>query len=186
MSEEIEAKMKVADLAAVRKRLEAAGAVRVRKELETNAFFDGVDRRLQSSDRGLRIRVAVDESGLSRCIVTMKGPLQAGQFKTREEIQFSADEPDAVRKIFENLGFKSTLSFQKRRETWLFGGCEVALDQMPYLGTYIEIEGPSESVVAAARQSLGLSDLALISTGYISLLSRYLEEHGIKDREIGF
>jgi adenylate cyclase class 2 len=186
MSEEIEAKMKVADLAAVRKRLEAAGGVRVRKELETNAFFDSPDHRLQSADRGLRIRVAVDESGSTRCLTTMKGPLQGGQFKTREEIQFSADEPDAVRKIFENLGFKSTLSFQKRRETWLFAGCEVALDEMPYLGTYVEIEGKSEVSISAARASLGLSELPLISTGYISLLSRYLEEHGIKDREIRF
>src|SRR5271170_871802 len=104
MSAEIEAKMKVADLAAVRKRLEAAGAVRVRKELETNAFFDAPDHRLQSADRGLRIRVAVDEAGSTRCLVTMKGPLQAGRFKTREEIQFLADDPEAVRRIFENLG----------------------------------------------------------------------------------
>ncbi len=178
--------MKVADLAAVRKRLEAAAAVRVRKELETNAFFDSPDHRLQSGDRGLRIRVAVDESGSSRCLVTMKGPLQAGQFKTREEIQFSADQPESVRKIFENLGFRSALSFQKRRETWLFAGCEIALDEMPYLGTYVEIEGKSEGSISAARASLGLSELPLISTGYISLLSRYLEEHGIGDREIRF
>jgi adenylate cyclase, class 2 len=186
MSEEIEAKMKVGDLAAVRKRLEAAGAVRVRKELETNAFFDAPDHRLQSADRGLRIRIAADEAGSTRCLVTMKGPLQAGQFKSREEIQFSADDPEAVRKIFQNLGYRSTLSFQKRRETWLFGGCEVALDEMPYLGTYVEIEGKGEASISAARASLGLSDLPSISTGYISLLSRYLEEHGIKDRDIRF
>jgi len=186
MGDEIEAKMKVADLAAVRKRLEAAGAVRGRKELETNAFFDAPDHRLQSSDRGLRIRIAVDESGQTRCLVTMKGPMHVGQFKNREEIQFSADDAEAVRKIFENLGFKSTLSFQKRRETWLFGGCEVALDEMPYLGTFVEIEGQSEAVIAAARASLGLADLPPINTGYISLLSRYLEEHRITDREIRF
>jgi adenylate cyclase class 2 len=186
MGEEIEAKMKVADLAAVRKKLEAAGAVRGRKELETNTFFDASDRHLQRSDRGLRIRVAVDEAGQSRCTVTMKGPMQAGQFKKREEIQFSADDAEAVRKIFENLGFTSSLSFQKRRETWLYGGCEVALDEVPYLGTYVEIEGQTEGVIAAARTSLGLSDLPPISNGYISLLSRYLEEHHIKHRDIRF
>ena len=184
MSSEIEAKMKVADLAVVRKRLETAGAIRSGKELETNSFFDTPDHRLRSADRGLRIRVAVDEKGKSRCLITMKGPLQAGEFKTREEIQFSADDAGAVRKIFENLGYQLTLAFEKRREAWLFAECEVELDEMPYLGTYIEIEGKSEQTIAAARQALGLADLPLISTGYISLLSRYLEEHQIKDRHI--
>jgi len=184
MSAEIEAKMKVADLAMVRKRLEASGATRKAKELETNSFFDTPEHQLQSADRGLRIRLAVDENGKSRCLITMKGPLQAGQFKTREEIQFSANDADAVQKIFENLGYQLTLSFQKRRESWLFAECEVELDEMPYLGTYVEIEGKSEKIIAAARQSLGLANLPLISTGYISLLSRYLEEHQIKDRHI--
>jgi adenylate cyclase class 2 len=184
MGEEIEAKMKVADLAAVRKTLEAKGAVRNGKELETNTFFDTSEKRLLAEDRGLRIRLAVDEGGVTRCLVTMKGPLRVGQFKTREEIQFSADDAEPVRRIFENLGLKSTLSFQKRRETWLFGDCEIALDEMPYLGTFVEIEGKTEKIVAAAREALGLANLPPISTGYISLLSRYLEEHQIKDRDI--
>jgi adenylate cyclase, class 2 len=184
MSAEIEAKMKVADLAPVRKKLEAVGATRARSELETNAFFDTPERLLQSTDRGLRIRVAVEPNGTSHCTVTMKGPLQAGQFKTREEIQFSADDPAAVRRMLEGLGFKSSLSFQKRRETWLYAGCEIALDEMPYLGVFVEIEGGNDAAISAARKSLGLSDLPLISTGYISLLSRYLAEHRIEEREI--
>jgi adenylate cyclase class 2 len=186
MSTETEAKMKVADLAAVRKKLESLGAVRKGKELETNTFFDSPDRRLQLADRGLRIRQAINESGKTRFVVTMKGPMQQGQFKTREEIEFSADNAEAVQKIFENLGYKPSLSFQKHRESWTFGGCEVELDELPYLGTYVEIEGKDESSIAAARSALGLMEFPLISTGYISLLSRYLQEHQIADREIRF
>lgn len=186
MSAEIEAKMKVADLADVRNKLQAARAPRKAKELETNSFFDAPDRRLQLADRGLRIRVAVDEIGKSRCLITMKGPLQPGRFKTRDELQFTADDPDAVQKIFENLGYQPSLSFQKRRESWLFKECEVELDELPYLGSYVEIEGKTEKNIDAARAALGLSDLPLISTGYISLLSRYLEQHQINDRHIRF
>jgi adenylate cyclase, class 2 len=186
MSDEIEAKIKVSDLATIRKKLEASGAVRKKKELETNTFFDAADHRLQSEDRGLRIRIAVDETGKSRCTITMKGPLRPGQFKTREEIEFSSDKPEAAREIFKHLGYQPTLSFEKRRETWLFGNCEVALDELPYLGTYVEIEGKSEEQIAAARNSLGLSSLPLISIGYISLLWRYLQEHRIGEREIRF
>lgn len=186
MSTEIEAKIKVQDLSAVRKKLEAAGARRLAKVLETNSFFDTSAHSLQSADRGLRIRVAVDESGQSKCTVTMKGPLQHGQFKTREEIEFTASDPQAVRRIFENLGYHLTLSFQKRRESWELGGCEVELDELPYLGAYVEIEGPGETIVDAVRHSLGLENLPLITTGYISMLARYLEQHQIQDRQIGF
>jgi predicted adenylyl cyclase CyaB len=122
----------------------------------------------------------------------MKGPRQKAQFKMREETEFSADDSGAVRKMLENLGYQLTLSFEKRRETWAFSGCEVALDELPYLGTYVEIEGKSASDVtaardvSAARDKLGLADLPLISIGYVSILARYLEQHQINDRQIRF
>ncbi|MGD0461717.1 MAG: class IV adenylate cyclase [Tepidisphaeraceae bacterium] len=186
MSTEIEAKIKVPDLSAVRQKLEAAGAQRRGKDLETNSFFDTPARSLQSADKGLRIRVAVDESGKSKCLITLKGPIQQGQFKMREETEFSADDPQAVGRLFENLGYHLTLSFEKRRESWKLGECEVDLDELPYLGAYVEIEGPGASVVDAVRRRLGLENLPVIKTGYISMLARYLEEHQIKDRQIRF
>jgi adenylate cyclase class 2 len=186
MGKEIEAKIKVQDLSAIRRRLEAAGAQRRGKELETNSFFDTAERSLQSSGTGLRIRVAVDESGKSKCTITMKGPLEPGRFKIREETQFSADDPQAVRKLFENLGYRLTLSFEKRRESWKLKECEVDLDELPYLGDYVEIEGPGDGAVDAVRRSLNLEDLPLISTGYISMLARYVEEHQIRDPQIRF
>jgi adenylate cyclase, class 2 len=184
MSTEIEAKIKVQDFLAVRQKLEAAGAERRGKDLETNSFFDTPERSLQADDKGLRIRVAVDENGKSKCTITMKGAVQQGQFKMREETQFSADDPQAVRRLFENLGYHLTLSFEKRRESWKLGGCEVVLDELPYLGTYVEIEGPTEAAVDAVRRSLGMENLPVIKTGYISMLAKYLEEHKIKDRHI--
>ncbi|MGD0540723.1 MAG: class IV adenylate cyclase [Tepidisphaeraceae bacterium] len=186
MSTEIEAKIKVPDLPAVREKLESAGAQRRRKDLETNSFFDTPEHSLQSADKGLRIRVAVDESGESRCTITMKGPAEQGQFKIRQETEFSADDPEAARALFENLGYHLTLSFEKRREMWMLGECEVDLDELPYLGAYVEIEGPAERDVDAVRRLLGLENLPVIKTGYISMLAKYLEQHQIKERQIRF
>jgi adenylate cyclase class 2 len=186
MSTEIESKMKVEDFATLRKLLQTLGAIRQGSEMEVNDFFDAPDERLRKADRGLRIRVATDESGKSHCTITMKGPLQKGPFKTREELEFTASDPAPVRAIFENLGYRLTLSFQKRRETWEFMDCSVVLDELPYLGKYVEIEGKGEDAVAAARQALALADHPNISSGYIALLSRYLDEHRISDRHIRF
>ena len=128
--------------------------------------------------------MAVDEQNRSRCIITMKGPLQKGEFKTREEIEFTASDAEAVRAIFENMGYQTSLSFEKRRESWSMGGCEVDLDELPYLGNFVEIEGKTEAAIEAVRESLGLGGLPSITSGYIAMLSRYLQEHQIKDRKI--
>ena len=186
MPTELEAKMQVTDLEPVRQKLKSAGAARIKSELETNTFFDTPGKSLQSGDKGLRIRVAVDEAGHKKCTVTMKGPLQKSQFKSREEIQFVADDADAVRDMFEHLGYRPTLSFEKRRETWKMGDCEVDLDELPLLGKFVEIEAKSEQDISAARQTLGLQDAGLISIGYIALLARLLEQRRIEDRHIRF
>jgi adenylate cyclase class 2 len=186
MAIEIEAKMKVADLGPVRKKLAQSDARRISAELETNLFFDRRDGMLRKADKGLRIRRAKAKSGKERCTVTMKGPLMPGNLKSRDEIQFTVDDPKAARELFENLGFALKLSFQKRRETWKFRGCEVALDELPHLGRFVEIEGPSRKKIVSARKALGLSGHPLISTGYVSMLARHLDEHRIEARDIRF
>jgi adenylate cyclase, class 2 len=184
MATEIEAKMKVVDLAAIAKRLADKGATRLRTDLEINTFLDTPTATLRSAGSGLRIRTATDDSGKSRSLITLKGPLQPGQLKTREETQFAVTDPAAATKMFEILGYRPTLSFQKRRQSWTFQGCEVELDELPYLGSYVEIEGDSNDRVMAARAALGLADLPLISEGYVAILAKYLHDHGIKEREI--
>jgi len=186
MATELEAKIQVPDHAPLREKLKSAGAERVKSELEVNTFFDTPDHSLQSADKGLRIRIATDESGHQKCTVTMKGALQKAQYKSREETQFTADDPAAVEQLFRNLGFAPTLSFEKRRETWLLDDCEIALDELPLLGKYVEIEGKTEQDISRARAALGLEHSPLISTGYISLLARLLEQRHITDRNIRF
>jgi adenylate cyclase, class 2 len=182
MGTEIEAKMKVADLDSVRKQLLAAGARRIGSELETNSFFDTREASLQSADRGLRIRVAVMDDGKRRITITLKGALQPGPMKKREEIEFTVDDAQAAGQFLERLGYHPTLTFEKRRETWTLGGCEIALDELPRLGTFVEIEGPGEEAIEAVRESLGLSQVPMISRGYISMLWQWVQDQQIPDR----
>ena len=184
MAQEIEAKMRVADLDSMRKRLVGQGAVRAGSELETNIYFDTPGGSLRQSGKGLRIRIAVQESGENHCTMTFKGPLLPSELKTREEIEFTISDAQSAQQLLERLGFPPTLTFEKRRETWQLGGCSVALDLLPYLGTYMEIEGPGDDQVMEVRRSLGLSEEPLISTAYVSLLARYLQVHAIRDRHI--
>jgi adenylate cyclase class 2 len=188
MSVEIEAKMKVKDLSAVRRKLADVGAAREGSVLEVNTFFDTEDRNLLAGDRGLRLRQqrSLDGGGDEEFIITYKGPRQAGPVKSREEIEVRVLDGDRTVTLFEKLGYRRVLSFQKRRESWSFNGCSVVLDELPHLGTYVEIEGPNEQIILATREQLGLAHHPLVKASYIALLMAYLQEKGNAQRIIVF
>src|SRR3954468_17481555 len=187
MPVEIEAKMKVQEHGSVRSQLEKLGATKVGEFLEVNTFFDTEDRSLLAADRGLRIRIKRDtKSGEHEYILTTKGPRLHGQLKSREETEVTIGDAKQMTAVLEQLGFRTVLSFEKRRESWTLNGCHVELDEVPHLGTYIEIEGPGEDKVMKVREQLGLSDRPLVKASYIALLMAYLQEHGQSGRQVRF
>lgn len=185
MGLEIEAKMKVAELSVVREKLKAVGARFVKRTNETNRFYDAADGRLRNAGRGLRLRTNTDaDLGSADHVVTMKGPLQGGKFKSREELEFSIDDVETAAAVLGHLGYPLNLSFEKRRESWELDGCKIELDELPVLGTFIEIEGKDEQSVELVRQKLGLGGEPTISTGYASMIAKHLEATG--GRELRF
>ena len=180
--------MQVTDLDAVRRRLVEAGATRRGKVLEVNRFFDNPDRTLLAAEQGLRVRTetSLDDSSHVRSRITFKGPRQRGKFKTREELEAAVSDGDEMAAIFRKLGFEQVLAFEKRRETFDLDGCEVVLDELPYLGTYVEIEGADDAAVDAVREKLGLDAAPLISASYVSMLADHLRERGGQTREAKF
>src|SRR3954466_1626093 len=106
MPVEIEAKMKVQEHGTVRSQLEKLGATKVGEFLEINTFFDTEDRSLLAADRGLRIRQKRDRSsGAEEFILTVKGPRQHGQLKSREETEVNVADPRLMTSILEQLGY---------------------------------------------------------------------------------
>lgn len=179
MALETELKIRVSDHRQVRKALESAGALFVKRELEVNTFLDTPDSVLLKQGRGLRVRSAEDlHTHKSTILITHKGPRRPGPMKIREETELRADSyADAVQ-LLAVLGYEVKLSFQKRRETWELGECEVVLDELPILGLFAEIEGPDEASVNAVRDQLGLSGALVEPEGYAVLVAGYLSGSG--------
>jgi adenylate cyclase class 2 len=187
MAVEIEAKMKVDDLAPVRARLEAAGAKMVGDFREQNIFFDTEDRSLLAADQGLRLRVSINAATKNQIVtITFKGPRQHGQLKSRDETETTVGSfPDAAA-LLECLGYTRILSFEKRRQSWAHGGCKIELDELPHLGAFVEIEGPRDEVVLSVRQELQLADRPLVKASYSAMLMTHLQERGEAKRDIAF
>lgn len=187
MAVEIEAKMAVDDHTAVRATLAAAGARRLGAFAEVNVFFDTEDRTLLAADKGLRMRVNRNiETGDEEHIMTYKGARQHGPLKSREEIEFIVEGANEAARMLEALGYSKMLSFEKRRESWLLDNCKVELDQLPFLGNFVEVEGPDEESVLRVRKRLNLADRTIIKYGYSAMLSGYLQERGVSSREVKF
>ena len=187
MAIEIEAKMRVSDFDAVRTALHGRGAARVGLTLETNTFFDTDDRLLLAGDEGLRLRTNRDaDGGRETHVITYKGPMQAGRVKSREEVELDVADAAGAAALLQKLRFARVLTFEKRRETWKLDDCKVELDELPHLGTFVEIEGPGEAAVLKVREALGLADQPIIKTSYIAMLTAYLKDRGEDRGDVKF
>jgi adenylate cyclase class 2 len=182
---EIEAKIRLADPEALQARLEALNAPVDQRILETNTYYDLPDGRLKSTDQGLRIRTERDQDREElRTILTHKGPRAHGQFKSRTETELVVGDRHDAADMLTVLGYHRVLTFEKRRVRYLLDDCRVEIDTLPYLGTFVEIEGPSEDAVNSVREKLGLADQPLIRASYIAMLATHLQEQRISQTSI--
>ncbi len=168
---EIEAKLKVDSLEEIECKLPELGAEFLAEQLQTDYHFDDANTTLTKTDRCVRLRkqmVGKNES----FFLTYKGAKEKSNLKRRQEIEFEIKDADSVRKLLSALGYEQSLVVEKKRRLWQLGDCEVALDRLPLLGDFVEIEGPDEEKIANAQEKLGLSDLSHIAESYASLVAK--------------
>lgn len=178
---EIEAKMRLDDADAIESRLEALSAVFECELLESNTFYDTAENELRAGDEGLRVRRERRVGGGEKVVITHKGPRTHGRLKSRSESQVVVGDADAADELLQALGYHPRIAFEKRRRRWRLDGCLVELDTLPYLGGFIEIEGPNDEAVESLRERLGLGERPLIPASYASLLRSYLVEHRLHE-----
>ena len=175
MAREIEAKYRLGDPKGLRRRLIDRGARCEGLMHEDDTLFDTRDGRLRSGGGGLRLRTwcATDGEGGKTAVLTFKGPREAGVLKIREELETTVADATVMKTILERLGFLPAVGYQKRREVWLLGSCEVCVDEMPRLGWFAEIEGPDEQAVTGLGAELGFGTADLVQDTYVSMSLRH-------------
>lgn len=177
MAIEIEVKVRAPSLDVVRERLKQAKAKRIGSRFEVNAFFDTPDRAMKVRGEGLRLRSMRDERSKSTAsVITFKGPRESGEVSRREEIEFEIGDFDDAAALLGKLGYERRLGFEKRRESWSLDGCLIELDELPYLGTFVEIEGESDAKVLRTLKKIGLSHEEPVTRGYISMIDKLVRE----------
>ncbi len=187
MAIELEIKIHVESHEPIRIALRDAGAEYVSRVLETNRLLDLPDGALRRAGCGLRVRsVEVLDGDGPAATLTYKGPREAGRFKRREELEVVVEDAAAMLSILLALGYGERIVFEKRRESWRMDDCRVELDEVPLLGTFVEVEGPTEAAIDAAVERLGLAGQATEPQSYVGLLAESADDRDSDPREFRF
>jgi len=179
---EVEIKLRVGSVEQAKRLLRTAGfKVSKRRIFESNTVFDTSSLELRASSRLLRLR----QSGNAH-ILTFKGTPTAGRHKTREEIETSLGDAEALREILARLGFKVVFRYEKYRTE--FRRPDEAglatLDETP-IGVFLELEGSPTWIDRAARL-LGFSESDYLTESYGGLFLQWCSKKGIKSDRMVF
>jgi len=180
---EIEIKLRVEDLGAVRWRLGRLGFRRVTARLlERNLVLDTVERRLRGSGQLLRLR-----SVGSRWWLTYKGPTELGaRHKIREEREIETGDGTTLGEILGQLGYGPVFEYQKYRTEYRRAGSrgKVLVDETP-IGNYVELEGAAGWIDRTARE-MGYGPPDYILESYGNLYLAWCRERGVAPAHMVF
>ncbi len=145
----------------VKKALAKLGAKEISSGPMEDLYFSHPSRDFGKTDEALRLRKTKDSAEL-----TYKGPrIQAEGSKAREELTLKTDNPLAIQRIIERLGFKEAHVVRKKRTSYLLDKLRVDVDIVDELGEFVELEVLTESpdrtklLLETARSELGLERL---------------------------
>lgn len=209
MRKEVEVKLRVTDVVALRRKLarvkaRAAAGGRVH---ERNILFDTPQGGLAKHGQLLRVRLVepAGRSGQSNrprrrlAILTYKGPAVAdtsgtvrrGRYKVREELEVGVEDPDRLRLILEALGLRGWFRYEKYRTSYQLPdsvswaeGLHVELDETP-LGVFLELEGSAEAIDRAA-DLLGYHLSDYITKSYLALHLDHCRRQGLPASDMVF
>lgn len=120
---------------------EAVSGLRARlgppRALEEHAdrYFQHPCRDFGRTDEALRLSIRAGRTSL-----TYKGPKLDATTKARVEIDVPVADGEAAASLLEALGFQEVAVLRKRRARYAADGFEVALDEVPELGVFVELE----------------------------------------------
>ena len=175
MAVETEIKFRVADLAGLRRRLEATGfRLMTPRAFESNVLYDTPDRQMRARTEILRIR---NYGG--RWVVTHKrlpdGSAGPERHKHRVETETEVADGAPLEQIFLSLGLTAAFRYEKWRTEWGDGEGHCVVDETP-IGNFAELEGASEWIDGVAAR-LGVDPAQYITLSYGRLFDQWREEH---------
>lgn len=177
---EVEVKFHIDQPDLVGQRLAKIGAIAQPKAFETNLRFEDHRHTLKANHKLLRLR---QDKGC-RLTYKSKPPKSDSQCKVYRELEVEIGDFDTMRAILHELGYHTAQIYEKWRQIFLWKDVEICLDTMPY-GTFLEIEGPQESIKLAAGR-LHLSWEKRILENYLAMFEALRIHNNLPFKDVTF
>lgn len=159
---ECEVKYKIADKKKILLKLKQLRAKDFGTKKETDIY-------LNLAGCGVRVR-KLDRGGF----VTIKRRIASkGQAKIREEIETAVEKVDNLIEIFKEAGFSEVKRKEKIRHSFKLGKTWVLVDQLPFMGYFVELEAASEAELKRTSRKLGFDYQQASGDSYDNLFFKF-------------
>jgi adenylate cyclase class 2 len=184
MAVETEIKFRVADVAGLNRRLDAAGfRLETPRAFESNVLYDTPDRQMRARTEILRIR-----NYAGRWTVTHKRLPDVGPgedtHKHRIETETEVSDGEALAQVFLSIGLVAAFRYEKWRSEWSDGVGHCVVDETP-IGNFAELEGSATWIDRAAAR-LGIDPADYITLSYGRLFDIWRERHRSAAQDLTF
>lgn len=179
MAVETEIKFRVEDVAALARRLAAAGfLLQTPRAFESNTLYDTADRKMRTRTEILRIRNYAGRWTLTHKRLPDVGPgphPNQDRHKHRIETETEVADGDALAEVFRSLGLTPAFRYEKWRTEWSDGEGHCVVDETP-IGNYAELEGES-AWIDRTSERLGIAASEHLTLSYGRLFEQWREKH---------
>ncbi len=179
MSTELEVKVVITDLHAVRAALAAAHAVRRFRGMMRDRRFDN-ESGMSGRDEVLRVRVWESaDNQTSRAQVAWKGPTTRSPdgFKQRQEIEYETTDGVAAVQLLAALGYRVVEEIDRQVEIFELDGTTARLEWYPRMDLLMEIEGDAPGIERLILLA-GLPREACVADSLAQFATRYTQRTG--------
>ncbi len=144
--------------------------------LQLDQYYDTPDGQLKDQDLVIRIRSIGEQQAIalkSPCIRLPNG------LSSRIELEFMAADGNVVCQQLVDQGLHVRQSSEKERWMFVHKDLEISLDRLPFLGYFIEVEGPNEAAIHGVLHALKLPPDGAVLKHYGELMRDRFEELGM-------
>jgi predicted adenylyl cyclase CyaB len=143
---------------------------------QRDEYYDTCTEDLRRQDLSLRLRKAN-----GKVLIAMKSPrvFLTETIHDRIELEFTAADPDEVLKTITHYGLSATAITEKHRWEFQRDDFKVLVDELPFIGCFVEIEAPTVQRINDVVAMLGLSRDQGVNKNYSELLEEKLAEIGL-------
>ena len=144
---------------------------------QQDEYFDTAQESLRSQDFTVRLRTLNDRMKLA-----LKGPRMYldGPIHSRIELEFTICDENEVRD--ELRGLSRVALIEKRRWTFQLSTGTVAVDEVPFVGAFLEVEAESPEDIDGVLNVFNLTRDNATKSNYTELLESELPRFGLPIR----